>query len=133
MFQDQIFRDPGLVAVRILANSCHCGIALTQIAVPEGCTILGILRGSKIILLDDDNDPVVHFEDYVLAVALHPALLPALKVALKKMHRVYYSLNDCAVRLSVENEEDNLTKSSCFSEEFRNLVLQDDSFYGTKL
>jgi len=125
MVENQVFRQPGLVAVNIFTNSCHCGIALSQIVIPENCTVLGVLREGQVISFH--YDPIVQFDDYVSALALHPSLLPSLKVALKKNHRVYYSLNDCAVYLSDRNKE-KVEKQSSFSKHLRYLSLQENSY-----
>ncbi|MGG6298341.1 TrkA C-terminal domain-containing protein [Leptolyngbya sp. AN02str] len=130
MVENKVSREPGLVSVNILTNSCHCGIALSQIVVPENCTVLGVLRGDQIILFNDD--PIVQFGDYVLALALHPALLPALKVALKKTHRVCYSLNECTVGLSDKSDERQTKKPPFFSRNSRNSRLQENSWLTDK-
>ncbi|MBD2613665.1 TrkA C-terminal domain-containing protein [Nostoc punctiforme FACHB-252] len=85
--------EPSLFGVLIQANSIYCGICLTEIQLPEKCTFLGILRDSKVISVSDN--PIIYAGDYILAIAIHPMMVPALKVTLKKIHSLYYSLNNC--------------------------------------
>ncbi|MGF1988074.1 MAG: TrkA C-terminal domain-containing protein [Nostoc sp. ZfuVER08] len=85
--------EPSLFGVLIQANSIYCGICLTEIELPEKCTFLGILRDSKVISVSDN--PIIYAGDYILAIAIHPMMVPALKVTLKKIHSLYYSLNNC--------------------------------------
>jgi NhaP-type Na+/H+ and K+/H+ antiporter len=85
--------EPSLFGVLIQANSIYCGIYLTEIELPEKCTFLGILRDSKVISVSDN--PIIYAGDYILAIAIHPMMVPALKVTLKKIHSLYYSLNNC--------------------------------------
>ncbi|MCC5603600.1 TrkA C-terminal domain-containing protein [Nostoc favosum] len=85
--------DPSLFGVLIQANSIYCGIDLTEIKLPDKCVVLGILRESKVISATDN--PTIFAGDYILAIATHPMMVPALKVTLKKIHSVYYSLNSC--------------------------------------
>jgi NhaP-type Na+/H+ and K+/H+ antiporter len=85
--------EPSLFGVLIQANSIYCGICLTEIELPEKCAFLGILRNSKVISVSDN--PIIYAGDYILAIAIHPMMVPALKVTLKKIHSLYYSLNNC--------------------------------------
>lgn len=41
------------------------------------------------------DNPPIYSGDYILAIAIHPMMVPALKVTLKKIHSVYYSLSSC--------------------------------------
>lgn len=91
---------PALLSAKIQSNSCHCGLRLTAIRLPEQCTLLGILRGDHIIPVD--KNPPIHAGDFVLAMAFHPMLVSALNAALKKVHPVYYSLNDCSLNSKPE-------------------------------
>ncbi|MHC5725077.1 MAG: TrkA C-terminal domain-containing protein [Nostoc sp.] len=85
--------EPSLFGVLIEANSVYCGIHLTEIQLPNQCVFLGILRESQVISATDN--PAIFAGDYILAIATHPMMVPALKVTLKKIHSVYYSLNSC--------------------------------------
>nr|WP_230968589.1 TrkA C-terminal domain-containing protein [Nostoc sp. WHI] len=85
--------EPSLFGVLIQANSVYCGIYLTEIQLPEQCVFLGILRESQVISVRDNS--TVFAGDYILAVATDPIMIPALKVTLKKIHSLYYSLNNC--------------------------------------
>lgn len=87
--------EPNLFGVLVQSNSIYCGISLSSIQLPKQCAVLGILRNKKVILVKEN--PEIHTEDYILAMAIHPMMTPALKVTLKKTHPVYYSLNDCLV------------------------------------
>ncbi|ARV59434.1 potassium transporter TrkA [Nostocales cyanobacterium HT-58-2] len=93
MFETQEFVEPSLFGVFIQPNSIHCGIHLAEIKLPEKCTVLGILRESQVISVEDN--PTIYAGDYILAMAINPMMTPALKVILKKTHSVYYSLNNC--------------------------------------
>ncbi|MEH2115427.1 TrkA C-terminal domain-containing protein [Nostoc sp.] len=85
--------NPRLLGVFIEDNSIYCGLHLTKIQLPEQCVFVGILRESQVISATDN--PTIFAGDYVLAIATHPMMVPALKVTLKKIHSVYYSLNNC--------------------------------------
>jgi hypothetical protein len=94
MFEEQsLLVDPSLIGVFVQPNSSLCGLDFSDIQLPEKCAFLGILREGKVIPATDN--PTIYPEDYILAVAIHPMMTPALKVTLKKTHPVYYSLNTC--------------------------------------
>ncbi|MEH1773948.1 MAG: potassium transporter TrkA [Nostoc sp.] len=109
--------EPSLFGVLIQANSVYCGIHLTDIQLPDQCAFLGILRESKVISAIDN--PSIFAEDYILAIATHPMMVPALKVTLKKIHSVYYSLNSCLLEArptaSQSVNSDDLDLSSSFN------------------
>ncbi len=86
---------PALVGVIVPFNSSHCSLRLSTIQLPERCALLGLLRQEQIIPASEN--PSIFVGDIVLAIALHPMFVPALKVALKRSHSVYYSLNDCSL------------------------------------
>ncbi len=85
--------EPSLFGVLIQVNSIYCGIYLTEIQLPDKCAFLGILRESQVISATEN--PIICAGDYILAIATHPMMVPALKVTLKKIHSLYYSLNNC--------------------------------------
>jgi hypothetical protein len=89
-------REPAVFSVKIQPNSSLCGIHLTAITVPEKCALLGLLRDNCIIPIGEN--PAIYAGDFVLAIALHPMMVPALKVVLKRTHPVYYSLQDCLIK-----------------------------------
>lgn len=91
--------EPALFGVIVQMNSSHCGLQTSAIQVPEQCAILGLLRQEQIILASED--PAIFVGDVILAIALHPMLVPAFKVALKRSHPIYYSLNDCLLETRV--------------------------------
>jgi len=107
--------DPSLLGVFIEDNSVYCGLHLAEIQLPERCIFVGILRESQVISATDN--PTIFAGDYVLAIATHPMMVPALKVTLKKIHSVYYSLNYCLLearpvdRQSVNSDDSDLTTS----------------------
>jgi hypothetical protein len=63
----------------------------TDIPLPEKCVLLGIFIEGKVIPATEN--PTIYFGDEILAVAIHPMMTPALKVALKRTHPIYYALN----------------------------------------
>ncbi len=85
--------EPKLLAILVRPNSIYCGVALAEMQLPERCTVLGVLRNQRLIAAA--QNPEIYPGDYILAMALHPMLTPALKVLLQRTHPVYYSLNDC--------------------------------------
>ncbi|MDZ8238548.1 MAG: TrkA C-terminal domain-containing protein [Nostoc sp. ChiQUE01a] len=93
MLKNKKALEPSLFGVLIQANSIYCGIHLTEIQLPDQCAFLGILRESQVIFATDN--PIICAGDYILAIAIHPMMVPALKVTLKKIHSLYYSLNNC--------------------------------------
>ncbi|WP_334866160.1 TrkA C-terminal domain-containing protein [Nostoc sp.] len=93
MLKNKKALEPSLFAVSIEDNSVYCGIHLTDIQLPNQCVFLGILRETQVISTTDN--PTIYAGDYILAIATHPMMIPALKVTLKKIHSVYYSLNSC--------------------------------------
>ncbi|MDM9381654.1 hypothetical protein QUB80_13175 [Chlorogloeopsis sp. ULAP01] len=78
----------GLISVKIWGNSCHCGKALTSLNLPNECVIIGVVRDTEVILVN--AEPIICNGDYILAVALNPALVPMLKVTLNKRYPSYY-------------------------------------------
>jgi len=101
-------KEPAVFTVKIQPNSSLCGIHLTTIKIPERCALLGLLRDDRIIPISED--PSIYAGDFILAIALHPMMVPALKVVLKRTHSVYYSLNDCLL----ESKPDLLHSSNGF-------------------
>lgn len=97
MFEENNFVEPNLFGVLIHPNSIYCGISLDKIQLPENCAVLGILREGQVI--SGNNNSTIYAGDYILAVAIHPMMTPALKVTLKKTHSVRYSLNDCLLEI----------------------------------
>ncbi|MHC5595329.1 MAG: TrkA C-terminal domain-containing protein [Nostoc sp.] len=93
MLENKKVLDPSLFGVLIEDNSVYCGLNLTEIQLRDRCVFLGILRESQVISATDN--PTIFAGDYILAIATHPMMIPALKVTLKKIHSVYYSLNNC--------------------------------------
>ena len=93
MLENKKVLDPSLFGVLIEDNSVYCGLNLNEIQLPDRCIFLGILRESQVISATDN--PPIFAGDYILAIATHPKMIPALKVTLKKIHSVYYSLNNC--------------------------------------
>jgi NhaP-type Na+/H+ and K+/H+ antiporter len=91
--------EPSLFGVLIQVNSIYCGINLSEIQLPNKCAFLGILRESQIISVM--NNPVICAGDYILAIAIHPMMVPALKVTLKKIH----SLNNCLLESRPTDKE----------------------------
>lgn len=104
--------EPAMFAVKIQPNSSHCGIHLSAIELPDHCAVLGLLRKNCIIPVS--KDPEIYAGDSILAIALHPMLVPALKVVLKKTHSVYYSLNDCL--LASKSDSSHSFNGFCSSE-----------------
>jgi len=97
VLKDKKALEPSLFGVLIQVNSVYCGIHLTEIQLPDQCVFLGILRESQVISATDN--PAIFAGDYILAIATHPLMVPALKVTLKKIHSVYYSLNSCLLEV----------------------------------
>ncbi|MEH2167998.1 MAG: TrkA C-terminal domain-containing protein [Nostoc sp.] len=93
MLKNQKALEPSLFGVLIQANSIYCGIPLSDIQLPNRCVFLRVLRETQVILTIDN--PSIFAGDYILTIATHPMMIPALKVTLKKIHSVYYSLNSC--------------------------------------
>jgi Trk K+ transport system NAD-binding subunit len=89
-----------MFGILIQPNSIYCGISLDKIELPEQCALMGILRQGKII--PSEVKPSIYAGDYILAIAIHPMMVPALKVTLKKTHRVYHSLDDCPLDSRLE-------------------------------
>ncbi|MBD2507028.1 TrkA C-terminal domain-containing protein [Nostoc muscorum FACHB-395] len=93
MLKNKKTLEPSLLGVLIQANSVYCGIHLTEIQLPNQCAFLGILRQNQVLSTIDN--PTIFAGDYILAIATNQMMIPALKVTLKKIHSVYYSLNSC--------------------------------------
>ncbi len=96
MFNNESVVEPRLFGVLIQPNSIYCGIHLHEIQLPEKCNFLGILREEQVIPAQEN--PEIYSGDFILAIARHPMMVPALKVTLKKIHPVYYSLNTCLLQ-----------------------------------
>lgn len=87
--------EPSLFGVMVQLNSIYFGTSLTSIQLPDQCALLGILRNGKVISVKET--PKIYAGDWILAMAIHPMMVPELKVALKKTHPVYYSMSDCSL------------------------------------
>lgn len=111
MSETQFSREPNLVGISIRSDSSYCGILLSRISLPDGCIALGLVRQEKVILAS--TGPTIHCGDHVLAIALNPMLTPALKVALRQRHRVYYSPNHC--RIEPQSSEHSFLHSQSLS------------------
>lgn len=85
--------DPSLFGVKVQFNSVYCGNYLADIQIPRKCIVLGCLSNEKFIPIS--QNPSIAIGDYILAMTLHPMMVPELKFVLKKTCPVYYSLNDC--------------------------------------
>ncbi|MBN3922449.1 TrkA C-terminal domain-containing protein [Nostoc sp. NMS4] len=109
--------EPSLFGVVIEDNSVYCGIHLTDIQLPNQCVFLGVLRETQVISATDN--PSIFAGDYILAIATNPIMIPALKVTLKKIHSVYYSLNSCLLEARPTDTQsvnsDNSELSSTFN------------------
>ncbi|MEH2227268.1 TrkA C-terminal domain-containing protein [Nostoc sp.] len=112
--------EPNLFGVLIQENSIYCGIHLTEIQLPDKCAFLGILRESQIIYATDN--PIIFAGDYILAIATHCMMVPALKVTIKKIHSLYYSLNSCLL-------EARLTDSQSVNSDYSDLPTTLKSTY----
>ncbi|MEH2237455.1 TrkA C-terminal domain-containing protein [Nostoc sp.] len=119
VFKNKKALEPSLFGVLIQANSVYCGIDLTEIQLPEQCAFLGILRDDQVLSATDN--PTIFAGDYILAVATDPMMVPALKVTLKKIHSVYYSLNSCLLEArptasqSVNSDDSDVPNSFNFT------------------
>lgn len=100
VWESHNFVEPKQVGVLILADSIYCGVSLTDIQLPEKCSLQGLVRDNEFISVKDN--PSIYPGDYLLAIAIYPMMLPALKVTLKKTHPVYYSFNDCLLKKKKE-------------------------------
>ncbi|HIK15062.1 MAG TPA: hypothetical protein IGS53_07165, partial [Leptolyngbyaceae cyanobacterium M33_DOE_097] len=81
--------SPSSAAFHLLSSVSqpgYCGLRLSSIQIPEQCALLGVLRQERIIPVSEN--PSVDVGDIVLAIAFHPMMAPALKVALKRSHPV---------------------------------------------
>ncbi|MEH1790899.1 TrkA C-terminal domain-containing protein [Nostoc sp.] len=113
MLKNKKVLEPSLFGVLIQSNSVYCGLNLSEIQLPDKCVFLGILREIQVISATDN--PTIFAGDYILAIATHPMMVPALKVTLKKIHSVYYSLNYCLLEArpadgqSVNSDDSDLT------------------------
>lgn len=103
-----ICSEPILVGATIQANSCYCGIPLKKIQLPDNCLMLGLVRQGNLMLASAE-EPTVYCGDRLLALALHPAIAPTLKVSLKKTHPVSWS--PLRSRLTDENHSFQSVKS----------------------
>ena len=93
--------NPSLFAVRVEFNSIYCGRHLSDVKIPDKCVVLGFLRNGEVI--PTSENPWVEIGDYILAMVLHPMMVPELKFVLKKACPTYYSLIECSLKYS-ENQ-----------------------------
>ncbi|MDZ4876937.1 MAG: hypothetical protein CLLPBCKN_006372 [Chroococcidiopsis cubana SAG 39.79] len=89
------FGEPNLVGVTIQENSVYSGIDLSRIQLPKNCVFVGLMRKEQLILAG--NEPTIRYGDYLLALALVPAVVPALKMVLRKTHPVSWSPLRCSL------------------------------------
>lgn len=97
-----------LVGVTIQENSSYCGINLSRIQLPQDCTFVGLIRKKQLMLAG--NKPTIRYGDYLLALALNPTIVPALKMILKKTHPISWS----PMRCNLEWKENYLLLTSDF-------------------
>ena len=95
MLSNQRFVEPSQVGNLILPNSIYCGVRLVQIELPDRCAMLGLIRAGQFIPVS--ANPTVYSGDYILCIAIHPMMVPALKVTFKKTHPISYFPNNCAL------------------------------------
>jgi hypothetical protein len=95
VFSTQRFVEPSQVGVLILSNSIYCGIYLVKIELPEKCTLVGLIRAGQFIPASVNT--TIHSGDYILGLAIHPMMVPALKVTLKKTHSISYYPQNCTL------------------------------------
>ncbi len=88
--------DPSLLEVKVSLNSIYCGKYLADIQIPRKCVVLGCLKNEEFIPIS--QNPLINIGDYILAMTLHPMMVPEFKFILNKACPVYYSLNDCPLR-----------------------------------
>ncbi|MDZ8257046.1 potassium transporter TrkA [Nostoc sp. ChiQUE01b] len=120
MLKNKKALEPSLFGALIEDNSVYCGIHLSDIKLPNQCVFLGVLRETQVISATDN--PSIFAGDYILAIATHPMMVPALKVTLKKIHSVYYSLNSCLL-------EARPTESQSVNSDYSNLSITFNSTY----
>ncbi|MGL4618216.1 TrkA C-terminal domain-containing protein [Chroococcidiopsis sp.] len=89
------FGELNLVGVTVQENSSYCGVGLSCIQLPKNCVAVGLVRKEQLILAGDK--PTVQYGDYILALALNPALVPALKMTLRKTHPISWSPLRCSL------------------------------------
>jgi hypothetical protein len=80
---------PRLLGLTIQPTSDYCGMLLANVKLPDRCLTLGLLRHNRFLALLEN--PVIYAGDYLLAIALHPMMTPALKVVLAKTRTGYDS------------------------------------------
>ncbi|MEH1948388.1 MAG: TrkA C-terminal domain-containing protein [Nostoc sp.] len=116
MLKNKKALEPSLFGVLIEDNSVYCGIHLSDLKLPDKCVFLGVLRETQVISATDN--PSIFAGDYILAIATNPMMIPALKVTLKKIHSVYYSLNSCLLEARPADSQSVNSDSSDLSSTF---------------
>jgi len=69
-------------------NSQYIGKPIDSIPVPDCCAILGLVRQDNLILAA--SNPVIEEEDYLIAVAMNPQILPELKHCLNRTQQLHW-------------------------------------------
>ncbi|MDV2993384.1 MAG: hypothetical protein N4J56_003038 [Chroococcidiopsis sp. SAG 2025] len=89
------FGEPNLVGVTIQENSSYCGVILSRVQLPENCVTVGLVRKKQLVLAG--NEPTIQYGDYILALALNPAIVPTLKMILRKTHPISWYPLRCSL------------------------------------
>ncbi|NJL97892.1 MAG: hypothetical protein HC818_06950 [Synechococcaceae cyanobacterium RM1_1_27] len=76
---------PVTMQVWIQPHSLYAGKRLSDIPLPEGCYLLGLVRDHR--LLEDNSDLEIEINDYILAVALDPTHTAHLDSVLKRIEK----------------------------------------------
>ncbi len=74
---------PKVVLHQVYFNSAHLGQTLRQIALPDGCYVLGLIRDSHVMMVCED--PILQEQDWLIAVTPKEALAPELQLCLGKV------------------------------------------------
>jgi NhaP-type Na+/H+ and K+/H+ antiporter len=89
---------PEVLTYLICMNSCYLEHRLKSILLPPACYLFGLVRHNRLILAA--SNPIIQEQDWLVAIALQPSQLPALKVCLKQSRSIFWHsessiLDDC--------------------------------------
>lgn len=98
-----MIEKPVLVTTTINFNSCYCGRRLKTIQLPKNCLFFGVMRKGEVILAGEDIE--IWCSDRIMALAMNPLIVPALKVTSSRTHQVAWF----PVKSSIKREINSLT------------------------
>lgn len=82
---------PKPILINVQITSAYYNCHLYEIELPEHCHLLALIHQNNVILTD--CDAIVNEGDWLVAIALDPAMAPALTAALEKRRAISWHIH----------------------------------------